>query len=221
MILLTFQFFFICLSIDKNQQPQIFLEELKKIDELEKKLNETLDLLFEYVKKREKSINNSTSKDFENKIEELIKRTEQIANKSKTTSNISLTRIPLSIDRIIYSKIKQPKGIQFDYRGFFVPGDNPEIKYKPAMTQNNRPQGLIFQHLLNHPCEAKHLNFTFISNSKVNSIHEILLSQNNTIYYIDDTDDFDRLDVKVLLKSGESSITCIPDFILFSKDEQN
>ena len=82
MILLFYHFIFACSSNDQNRKSEIYNQEMKKVVELEQKLNQTLDLVFQYVQKTEQSITINKGKDFQNQLEDLIKQAEQIVNNS-------------------------------------------------------------------------------------------------------------------------------------------
>lgn len=221
MIPLIFHLIFFCFSIDQSQQRKIFQEELDKIEYLEKKLNETLEKLDEYVQAKERSITTSQSEDLVSQLEELFNTTEQVISNSKSNSTRVFSLIPLTMVKIDYNEVESK--CDFEYPGFFVPSDYPTLTYQPITKLASNPIGVFFYNLTNQACEANELKFTFYDGPNVSPSQTIHLNQNsyNATYNIDGIDDFDMLEVTVNAKVGTSSQTCIPNFILYTNSENN
>lgn len=221
MILLFYHFIFACLSNDQNRKSEIYNQEMKKVVELEQKLNQTLDLVFQYVQKTEQSITINKGKDFQNQLEDLIKQAEQIVNNSKSHTNSTLLLIPLTMEKIDY----QPADTQlnFSYPGFQVPGNYPIITYKPVIKLTNHPAGVFFYNITSQSCEANELAFTFYFNATYLPSKTFYLNQNryNATFSINDIDNFDMLEVAINSKNGNSSYTCIPNFIIYENNNEN
>lgn len=218
MLLFVFHFIFLCLSINESQQSAVLNEEYKKVEELEKMLYDALVSLDQLV---QESIVVNKSKHFESQLEDLINRTVQIMNNSNNNSSSVYNLIPLSMVKIEYKG--EESQYDYNYPGFFVPGNYPTITYHPLTKYGNHPIRIFFYNITNQSCRANELMLTFHNESTVLPSQTIYLNQNsfNATYSINGIDNFDMLEVTVNAKIGESSYTCIPNFILYANSEEN
>lgn len=197
----------------------IIENEKAKFKELEDKTGHLFHKAQELLQKMLLKAQLTKKKELEKKISEMLLEIKGFQEKVlEETSQSNLYNVNLSIVQI-KSQPKEPQNDNFNYKGFYVYGKNPQIKYAPYQRNNNKPAGLIVIPKLDEMCHPADLDFTFYHNQEAYPHFRVKYSPNLSHIPITGVGQFDELAVKVNTQNQQSNFTCLPEFIIYTKQQ--
>ena len=157
--------------------------------------------------------------EFKQQVSEILSEITEFQEKVlEETSQSNLYNVNLSIVQI-KSQPNEPQNDNFNYTGFYVYGKNPQIKYAPYQRTNNKPAGLIVIPKLDEMCHPADLDFTFYHNQEAYPHFRVKYSPKLSHIPITGVGQFDELAVKVNAQNQQSNFTCLPEFIIYTKQQ--